>query len=96
MTSDKCNNNITITDDIVEPNCFSRANKQKCWKEAMEEEMKAIREYDTWVLVPKEEFMNVIGSKWIYKVKRKHDGSVERCKARLVAQGYNQEGVNFQ
>jgi hypothetical protein len=37
-----------------------------------------------------------IGSKWVYKIKHKSDGSIERYKARLVAKGYNQiEGLNF-
>ena len=32
-----------------------------------------------------------IGNKWILKIKRKADGSIERYKARLVAKGYTQE-----
>lgn len=37
-----------------------------------------------------------IGSKWVYKVKLKLDGTIERFKARLVAKGYNQiVGIDF-
>lgn len=39
--------------------------------------------------------MNVVGSKWVYKVKRKVDGSIERLKVRLVAKGYTQERTYF-
>ena len=38
----------------------------------------------------------VIGSKWVFKVKRNTDGSVEKHKARLVAQGFSQKyGVDY-
>lgn len=38
-----------------------------------------------------------IGCKWVYKIKLKADGTLERYKARLVAKGYTQQyGVNFQ
>lgn len=44
----------------------------------------------TWVLVLSPLHKNVIGSKWIYKIKRNSDGTIPRYKARLVAQGFSQ------
>ena len=52
---------------------------------------------DTWDLVPLPEGKNVVGSCWVFKLKHNSDGSVERYKACLVAQGYSQsEGVDYQ
>jgi Reverse transcriptase (RNA-dependent DNA polymerase) len=59
-------------------------------------ELNALAKNETWVLVPSNSEQNIIGCKWIYKVKRKTDGSIERYKARLVAKGYNQEaGIDY-
>ena len=41
-------------------------------------------------MVPSPPNINVIGSRWVFKVKQRADGSLERYKARLVAQGFNQ------
>jgi len=48
-----------------------------------------------WVLVPRPEGLNVIGTKRIYKNKSNELGIVTRNKARLVAQGYTQIGWNL-
>ena len=60
----------------------------------MKFEVDALERNGTWILVDLPENVNPIGNKWVYKVKYRADGSVERYKARLVAKGYNQvEGV---
>ena len=66
------------------------------WLAAMQEEIRRIAELRTWVLVPKPEAVNVVGCKWVYKVKRDQKGEVSRYKARLVAQGFTQvPGVDY-
>ncbi len=50
----------------------------------------SLMENETWELVPPPEGQNVVGSHWVMKVKHNEDGSVDRYKARLVAQTYSQ------
>lgn len=49
----------------------------------------ALVQNQTWELVPKSN-QHIIGCKWIFRIKRKADGSVDRYKARLVAKGFHQ------
>jgi hypothetical protein len=50
----------------------------------------------TWSLVSPPPRKKPIGCRWVFKIKRKSDGSIERYKARLVAKGYTQvEGVDY-
>ena len=62
----------------------------------MQAEMDSLRDHDVWELVELPEGRKPVGSKWVFKLKTNADGSVERCKARLVAQGYSQkEGLDY-
>ena len=56
----------------------------------------ALEDNETWSVTELPKGKRAIGSKWIYKLKLKSDGSTERYKARLVAKGYNQiEGIDY-
>lgn len=80
----------------VEPTCFSIAVKSSEWRAAMSLEFEALQKNGTWSLVPSRPNMNVVGYKWVYKLKHKADGSIERYKARLVAKGFQQQaGIDF-
>ncbi|XP_057246841.1 uncharacterized mitochondrial protein AtMg00820-like [Beta vulgaris subsp. vulgaris] len=79
-----------------EPQSFEEATREEKWIEAMNEEIKMIEKNNTWELVEKPEEKEVIGLKWVYKVKYNEDGSIQKYKARLVAKGYSQQpGIDF-
>ncbi|XP_019258479.1 PREDICTED: uncharacterized protein LOC109236724 [Nicotiana attenuata] len=62
----------------------------------MAEEFNALLVNETWSIVPRPSGVNVVGGKWVYRVKQKSDGSLDRCKARLVDKSYTQvPGVDY-
>ncbi|XP_068332865.1 uncharacterized mitochondrial protein AtMg00810-like [Pyrus communis] len=66
------------------------------WQHVMQEEYDALKAQGTWKLVPLPPNREVIGSKWVYKIKRNSNGTISRYKARLVAQGFSQnEGLDY-
>ena len=100
FSDDACPAVDSLTSEIDEPSGIEDALKSehsKHWKDAMISEYTSLMENETWELVPPEENQNVVGSRWVYKVKRNEDGSVDRFKARLVAQGYTQtRGTDYE
>ena len=80
-----------------EPLGFEKENLDEKWQSAMDEEMQALIENNTWSLVLRVEGKQPIGCKWIYKIKRNVDGSIARYKARIVAKGYAQKyGIDYE
>ncbi|GJU24151.1 retrovirus-related pol polyprotein from transposon TNT 1-94 [Tanacetum coccineum] len=80
----------------VEPKNIKEAIQDESWTMAMQEELNQFKTNDVWSLVPPPENQTIIGTKWVFKNKLDENGIVSRNKARLVAQGYNQqEGIDF-
>jgi hypothetical protein len=66
-------------------------------KQAMDDEYSALMRNSTWRLVPADQAHNLIDCKWVYKVKKKTDGFVDRYKACLVAKGFKQRyGIDYE
>ncbi|KAI0528923.1 hypothetical protein KFK09_001467 [Dendrobium nobile] len=62
----------------------------------MSYEFNALQAQGTWSLVSPPSNHQIIGCKWIFKIKRLADSSIAHHKARLVAQGYKQEyGIDY-
>lgn len=63
----------------------------------MEEEMESMRSNRVWELVDLPSGCKAIENKWILKIKRNVDGTIQRFKARLVKKGYTQhEGIDYE
>jgi hypothetical protein len=80
-----------------EPHNHQEALGDPRWKSAMDLEYDALMKHQTWHLVPPKRGANIIECKWVYKVKRKLDDSIDRYKARLVTKGFKQRyGIDYE
>ena len=63
----------------------------------MNEKLDVLHKNNTWDMVDLPPSQSVVGCRWVYKIKTKANGSVERYKARLVAKGFTQEyGIDYE
>ncbi|KAK1660706.1 hypothetical protein QYE76_048865 [Lolium multiflorum] len=83
---------------FCDPTCACGSSPSHTQQErAMELEYQALLKNDTWTLVPPKPGVNIIDCKWVFKVKKHADGSIERYKARLVAKGFKQRyGLDYE
>ncbi|XP_071740182.1 uncharacterized protein [Rutidosis leptorrhynchoides] len=87
---------VSSLEKSTEPSSYFEASQQQCWKDAMDDEMEALNRNNTWIISDLPTGRKPIGCKWIYKIKYKSNGEIERYKARLVAKRYSQrEGIDY-
>lgn len=83
----------------AQPNSYQEAmmsDDSARWKVAMDDEYKSLMDNKTWTLIDLPKGRKPVGCRWVYKIKLKSDGTIDRFKARLVAKGYSQvEGLDF-
>ena len=73
-----------IDEMSVDPKSLAEARSRSDWphwREAMDREMATLEEAGTWRSVPRPRDKNIVGSKWVFRIKRKADGSVDKYKA---------------
>ncbi len=62
----------------------------------MEREIRSLKENEAWELAKLPQNREVVGSKWVFKVKVDENGQVNQYKARLVTQGFSQiKGLHY-
>jgi hypothetical protein len=93
---------LKASSSSTEPRSYAEAMKRPSeermqWHNAAVQEIEALVQNGTFELVELPPGRRTIGSRWVFKVKRNADGSIERYKARLVAQGFGQRpGFDYQ
>ena len=86
-----------LTCSIGEPSTSCEACTDPKWRKAMEEEFQALQRNKTWHLVPAHHGKNLIDCKWVFRIKKKSDGTIDFYKARLVAKGFKQRyGIDYE
>src|SRR5271170_468109 len=88
-------NSYLQTDPQNLQDALSRPDKD-LWIDAMTDEIRSLQENDTWELIKCPIDRDVIGTRWVFHIKKHIDGSIEKRKGRFVAKGYTQiPGIDF-
>jgi len=73
----------------IEPSNITQALRDPDWRSAMQVEFDALHNNNTWDLVSRSSVQNLVGCKWVFRIKRNPDGSTDRYTARLVVKGFH-------
>ena len=81
---------------FTKPPSYKIASQYPKWYKAMDAEFQALQRQQTWSLVPAPPNVNLVGYKWVFKLKLNSDGSISRYKARFVPKGFHQQaGIDY-
>lgn len=87
------------TNSQEEPTCYQDAinSPDACkWIEAMKNEFDSLIKNNTWVPVDLPKGRKRVTAKWVFKIKKNSDGSIDEYKARYVARGFTQKlGIDY-
>ncbi|KAI5353156.1 hypothetical protein L3X38_006049 [Prunus dulcis] len=87
---------LPVIHDVTEPATYKVASQFVLWIQAMNDKIEALHAQGTWELVPKPVHKNIVGCRWVSRIKKNSYGTLARYKARLVAQGFSQApGLDF-
>ena len=91
--------NAVEATDLAEPTTFQDAISgpdQVHWRKAIRAELESMRLRGVFRAAKLPSNQRAIGTKWVFKIKRKASGSIEKFKARLVAKGFKQKyGIDY-
>ncbi|KAG6617012.1 Integrase catalytic core protein [Phytophthora cinnamomi] len=91
--------NAVEASDSAEPKTFQEAVNgpdQVQWRKAIRAELKSMRLRGVFRAAKLPNNQRAVGTKWVFKIKRNADGSIEKFKARLVAKGFVQKyGIDY-
>ena len=67
------------------------------WQDATNDEIQSLMEHQVFDIVDEDSTKKPISTKWVFDVKRKANGVIDRFKARLVARGFCQKkGIDYE
>lgn len=95
-SQNKALNCATVEEDPVSYNEAIRRRDSSKWLEAMKDEINSLDKNNVWVLVDRPTGVNIVTNRWVLRIKRKPNGTIDRYRARLVARGFTQvQGLDY-
>lgn len=79
---------VTTTKPTI-PKTLAEALRDRKWHQAMCDEINALIRNGTYDLVDPEDTQNIVGCKWVFRIKYLPNGEIDRYKARFVAKGFH-------
>jgi hypothetical protein len=91
--------NYSPIEESVAPTSFEEAvhgRESRKWKLAIEDQLRSLEANHTWEVIDKPKDMNLISTKWVFKIKMLPNGQINKYKARPCVRGFSQEyGVDY-